>query len=99
MPKRYPDKPLRMIIYDSHFIGGIGKVAIGRVVTGTLKAQSIINILLPLNYTVTTRTLEYNHTNIVEANPGSFVSIKVNGFASNEDLPRGQVISDYLKPA
>ena len=37
MPKRYPDKPLRVPVLDVYKIAGVGTVVIGRISTGMMR--------------------------------------------------------------
>lgn len=66
-PQRATDKPLRLPLQDVYKISGIGTVPVGRVETGILKPNMVVNFA-PSNITTEVRSIEMHHTNI----PGSY---------------------------
>jgi elongation factor 1-alpha len=87
VPKSYPDKPLRIPIFKVHKISGVGTVAVGRIATGTLKANHVLNIG-PYNLTKINRTVEVHHKKVQEAGPGTFVGIHIRNLMVRE-IKRG----------
>jgi elongation factor 1-alpha len=60
LPQRATNKPLRLPIRDVYKINGIGTVAVGRVETGVLKSNMIINFA-PLNVQTEVKSIEMYH--------------------------------------
>jgi len=91
-PQRPTDKPLRLPIQDVYKIGGIGTVPVGRVETGILKPNMLVNFA-PSNLTAEVRSVEMHHNVLEQAEPGCNVGFNVRG-VSVKDLRRGFVCSD-----
>ncbi|CAF1058393.1 unnamed protein product [Adineta steineri] len=91
-PQRATDKPLRLPIQDVYKIGGIGTVPVGRVETGILKPNMVVNFA-PSTLTAEVRSIEMHHDDLQEAPPGCNVGFNVRG-VSVKDLRRGFVCSD-----
>ncbi|UJR19361.1 hypothetical protein I4U23_022490 [Adineta vaga] len=91
-PQRPTDKPLRLPIQDVYKIGGIGTVPVGRVETGILKPNMIVNFA-PANLTGEVRSVEMHHEDIDQAEPGFNIGFNIRGVTVKE-LRRGYVCSD-----
>ncbi|CAF4861898.1 unnamed protein product [Rotaria sp. Silwood1] len=91
-PQRPTEKPLRLPLQDVYKIDGIGTVPVGRVETGILKTNMIVNFA-PANVTAEVRSIEMHHADLTEALPGDNVGFNVRG-VSVKDLRRGFVCSD-----
>ena len=62
-PQRLTEKPLRLSIYGVYKIGGIGTVAAGRIQTGVLKTNMVVQFT-PTNLTATVKSIEMHHENL-----------------------------------
>merc|ERR1711907_737559 len=91
-PKRPIDKPLRLPLQDVYKIGGIGTVPVGRVETGSIKAQMVVTFS-PAAVTTEVKSVEMHHTSVEEAVPGDNVGFNVKN-VSIKDIKRGMVTSD-----
>jgi len=91
-PKRPSDKPLRLPIQDVYKIGGIGTVPVGRVETGILKPNMVVQFA-PGGIQTDVKSIEMHHENLVEATPGDNVGFNVKN-VSVKDIRRGFVASD-----
>merc|ERR1712025_1178876 len=91
-PVRPSDKPLRLPLQDVYKIGGIGTVPVGRVETGTLKANMVVTFA-PANITTECKSVEMHHETIAEAQPGDNVGFNIKN-VSVKDIRRGNVASD-----
>jgi len=91
-PKRPTDRPLRLPLQDVYKIGGIGTVPVGRVETGTLKANMVV-CFAPTGLTTEVKSVEMHHEPVEEAMPGDNVGFNVKN-VSVKDLKRGYVASD-----
>jgi len=91
-PTRPTDKPLRLPIQDVYKIGGIGTVPVGRVETGILKPDMVVNFA-PVDITTDVKTVEMHHSLLQQANPGDNVGFNVRN-VSVKELRRGYVASD-----
>jgi elongation factor 1-alpha len=91
-PKRPLDKPLRLPLQDVYKISGIGTVPVGRVETGILKPNMVVQFA-PSGITTEVKSIEMHHENLVEAIPGDNVGFNVKNIAV-KDLKRGYVASD-----
>jgi len=61
VPQRPINKPLRLPLQDVYKICGIGTVAVGRVETGVLKLNMVVQFA-PSNLTATVQSIEMHHT-------------------------------------
>ncbi|CAF1033548.1 unnamed protein product [Adineta steineri] len=94
IPPQLPiDRPLRIPIQDVHKLGDIDTVLVGRVETGILKPNMIVNFAPSSNLTAEVRSIEMHYNELEEALPGCNVSFNVHG-VSAKDLRRGFVCSD-----
>jgi elongation factor 1-alpha len=59
-PSRPTDKPLRLPLQDVYKIGGIGTVPVGRVETGVLKPNMVVNFS-PSNLQTEVKSIEMHH--------------------------------------
>jgi len=91
-PTRPTDKPLRLPLQDVYKIGGIGTVPVGRVETGILKPDMVVNFA-PVDITTDVKTVEMHHSLLQQANPGDNVGFNVRN-VSVKELRRGYVASD-----
>jgi len=91
-PSRPTEKPLRLPLQDVYKIGGIGTVPVGRVETGILKPNMVVNFA-PSNLTTEVKSIEMHHEALEEALPGDNVGFNVKN-VSVKELRRGFVCSD-----
>ena len=69
-PKRPTDKPLRIPIYESYKISGVGTVPCGIVETGILKPGMTVTFA-PVNLSTEVKSIEMHHSSMPQARPGS----------------------------
>jgi len=91
-PSRPTDKPLRLPLQDVYKIGGIGTVPVGRVETGLLKPNMVVNFA-PSTLQTEVKSIEMHHESLEEAGPGDNVGFNVKNISVKE-LKRGFVASD-----
>ncbi|CAF1635239.1 unnamed protein product [Adineta ricciae] len=91
-PQRPTNLPLRLPIQDVYKISGIGTVPVGRVETGVLKPNMIVNFA-PANLSGEVRSIEMHHTTLEDAEPGCNIGFNVRG-VTVKDIRRGYVCSD-----
>jgi elongation factor 1-alpha len=91
-PKRPLDKPLRLPLQDVYKISGIGTVPVGRVETGILKPNMVVQFA-PSAITTEVKSIEMHHEALPEAIPGDNVGFNVKNIAA-KDIRRGYVASD-----
>jgi len=91
-PSRPTDKPLRLPLQDVYKIGGIGTVPVGRVETGILKPNMVVNFA-PSSLQTEVKSIEMHHESLEEAVPGDNVGFNVKN-VSVKELRRGFVASD-----
>jgi len=91
-PKRPTEKPLRLPLQDVYKIGGIGTVPVGRVETGILKPNMVIQFA-PSGLSTEVKSVEMHHEALTEAIPGDNVGFNVKGL-SIKDIKRGMVCGD-----
>jgi len=91
-PSRPTDKPLRLPLQDVYKIGGIGTVPVGRVETGLLKPNMVVNFA-PSTLQTEVKSIEMHHEALEEAGPGDNVGFNVKNISVKE-LKRGFVASD-----
>jgi elongation factor 1-alpha len=96
-PARYEDKPLRIPILRSYWIGGVGVVNVGRVASGVLRSGMAITFS-PSGKSVEVGSIEVHHESVSHVSQGEIV-----GFRTSENFPlvkRGEVGSDpFNSPA
>jgi len=91
-PKRPTEKPLRLPLQDVYKIGGIGTVPVGRVETGILKPNMVVQFA-PSGLSTEVKSVEMHHEALIEAIPGDNVGFNVKGL-SIKDIKRGMVCGD-----
>jgi len=91
-PKRPSDKPLRLPLQDVYKISGIGTVPVGRVETGIIKPNMVVQFA-PSGIVTEVKSVEMHHESLPEASPGDNVGFNVKNIAV-KDLNRGFVASD-----
>jgi len=91
-PKRPTDKPLRLPLQDVYKIGGIGTVPVGRVETGILKPNMMVNFA-PVGLVTEVKSVEMHHEALTEAVPGDNVGFNCKNI-SVKDVKRGFVASN-----
>jgi len=91
-PKRPTDKPLRVPLQDVYKIGGIGTVPVGRVETGILKPNMVVQFA-PSGHITEVKSVEMHHEALTEAIPGDNVGFNVKNL-SIKDIKRGNVCGD-----
>jgi len=91
-PSRPFDRPLRLPLQDVYKIGGIGTVPVGRVETGILKPNMVVNFA-PSTIQTEVKSIEMHHEALEEAGPGDNVGFNVKN-VSVKELRRGFVASD-----
>jgi elongation factor 1-alpha len=91
-PSRPTDKALRLPLQDVYKIGGIGTVPVGRVETGILKPNMVVNFA-PSTLQTEVKSIEMHHEALEEALPGDNVGFNVKNISVKE-LKRGFVASD-----
>lgn len=91
-PKRPTDKPLRLPLQDVYKIGGIGTVPVGRVETGIIKPNMLVQFA-PGGIVTEVKSVEMHHENLLQAEPGDNVGFNVKN-VSVKDVKRGMVVGD-----
>jgi len=95
-PPRAPDLPLRVPIFQSVQVHGVGTVAIGRIVQGTLKRGESV-ILSPGDLQCEVTSIEQYHVDRSVAMPGDIIGFRVKG-ATLASLHRGMVACPRTQP-
>ena len=91
VPKRFPDKPLRVPVSGVLKIKGVGDVITGRIEQGTLKAGDQLHFS-PSNTKGKCFSIEMHHKTVGEAQPGNNIGINVKGL-DKTNMPRpGDII-------
>jgi elongation factor 1-alpha len=90
--KRFIDKPLRLPLQDVYKIGGIGTVPVGRVETGILKPNMMIQFA-PSGHITEVIALESRSSDITEAIPGYNMGFSIKNLTT-KDIQRGDVAGD-----
>jgi len=91
-PERPTGKPLRLPLQDVYKIGGIGTVPVGRVETGILKPNMVVQFG-PVGLVTEVKSVEMHHESLAEAVPGDNVGFNCKN-VSVKDLKRGYVASN-----
>ncbi len=92
-------QPFRLSIQEAYRVGGVGRVAIGRIETGILKPNMPIYIS-PFGLETTAKSIEMHHERFAEqANPGQMVGICCFDYTQYSTTPydalrRGDVLVD-----
>lgn len=95
-PYKPIDKPLRIPIQDSYAITGVGTVPVGRVETGIMKVNDVLQFE-PAGVKGEVKSIEVHHQQILEAKPGDNVGFNVRG-VSREQVKRGDVAGHPNNP-
>jgi elongation factor 1-alpha len=95
-PKRPIDAPLRVSLFESHRIGGIGTVLTGRVISGVLKPGPVTIAPIELNCQV--KTIEMHHKNLASAGPGDIVGVHL-PHVSKKEVKHGMVLCIKANPS
>ena len=88
-PSMPTDKPLRFPVQDVYTITGVGTVPVGRIESGTMKANDKL-IFLPSGKTGDVKSIEMHHEILPSAKAGDNVRVNVRGIGKN-DIGRGEV--------
>lgn len=96
-PARPIESPLRIPIQDVYRIAGAGAVPVGRVESGILKPNMMIQFA-PADLTGECKTVEMHHVELAQAIPGDNIGFSIRGL-SVKDLRRGYVASDARNDA
>jgi elongation factor 1-alpha len=96
VPAKATGKPLRVPVQDVYSITGVGTVPVGRVETGTLKANDVV-IFMPSNKQGEVKSIEMHHEVIPKAEPGDNIGFNVRGIAKT-DIRRGDVCGHVTNP-
>lgn len=91
-PERPVKKPLRLPLQDVYKIGGIGTVPVGRVETGILKSNMLVQFA-PNAIITEVKSVEMHHEALSEALPGDNVGFNIKN-VSVKDIRRGYVAGD-----
>lgn len=94
-PPREVDKDLRGTINDSFKVGGIGTVAVGRIIAGILKPNDVVHIS-PVEITTDVKSIEMHHQQLDQAEPGDNIGFNLKGVAAR-DLRRGCLFGHATK--
>jgi elongation factor 1-alpha len=95
-PEKPVGKPLRIPIQDVYSITGVGTVPVGRVETGTLKANDKV-IVMPAGVTGEVKTIETHHTQMQSAEAGDNIGFNLRG-VDRKAIKRGDVIGPVNNP-
>ena len=91
VPKRNPDKPLRIPVSGILKIKGVGDIVTGRIEQGSLKKDDML-YFAPTNTSGKCFSIEMHHKTVDVAGPGDNVGINVKGL-NKQSMPRsGDVI-------
>jgi elongation factor 1-alpha len=96
MPEKPIGKPLRWPVQDVYTITGVGTVPVGRVETGVMKVNDILQFE-PAGVKGEVKSIEMHHQQIPEAKPGDNVGVNVRGI-SKEQVRRGDVAGHATNP-
>eukprot|EP01130_Rhizamoeba_saxonica_P014757 TRINITY_DN6477_c0_g5_i1.p1 TRINITY_DN6477_c0_g5~~TRINITY_DN6477_c0_g5_i1.p1 ORF type:complete len:603 (-),score=129.83 TRINITY_DN6477_c0_g5_i1:32-1768(-) len=95
-PARSVDGPLRIPLIEAHKISGVGTVVVGRVASGTLKANSKV-YLAPDDKEYTIRSIETYHDSRTHIVPGDTIGIQVSNMPISH-FTRGMVMTGINDP-
>ena len=88
-PDMPTNKPLRFPVQDVYTITGVGTVPVGRIESGTIKANDKL-VFMPSGKTGDVKSVEMHHELLSSAKAGDNVGINVRGIGKN-DISRGEV--------
>ncbi|CAF1036394.1 unnamed protein product [Adineta steineri] len=92
VPQQPIDKPLRLFVQDIFKIRDIGTVVAGRIETGVLKPNMIVQFS-PSNIIAKVQSIQMHHNSLDEARPGDTIGFHVKD-VSLKKLHRGFICSD-----
>jgi elongation factor 1-alpha len=95
-PEKPVGKPLRIPIQDVYSITGVGTVPVGRVETGTIKANDKV-IVMPSGVTGEVKSIETHHTQMQSAEAGDNIGFNLRG-VDRKAIKRGDVIGPISNP-
>ena len=95
-PEKPVGKPLRIPIQDVYSITGVGTVPVGRVETGTIKANDKV-IVMPAGVTGEVKSIETHHTQMQSAEAGDNIGFNLRG-VDRKSIKRGDVIGPINNP-
>ncbi|MCK5039815.1 MAG: translation elongation factor EF-1 subunit alpha [Candidatus Aenigmarchaeota archaeon] len=88
-PSMPTDKPLRFPVQDVYTITGVGTVPVGRIESGTMKANDKI-VFMPSGKTGDVKSIEMHHEILPSAKAGDNVGVNIRGIGKT-DIGRGEV--------
>ena len=96
VPEKPIGKPLRLPVQDVYSITGVGTVPVGRVETGTMKANDKI-IVMPSGATGEIKSIETHHQEMKSAEAGDNIGFNLRGI-EKKDIKRGDVLGTPDNP-
>ena len=96
VPEKPVGKPLRLPVQDVYSITGVGTVPVGRVETGTMKANDKI-IVMPSGATGEIKSIETHHQEMQSASAGDNIGFNLRGI-EKKDIKRGDVLGTPDNP-
>ena len=96
VPEKPIGKPLRLPVQDVYSITGVGTVPVGRVETGTMKANDKI-IVMPSGATGEIKSIETHHQEMQSAEAGDNIGFNLRGI-EKKDIKRGDVLGTPDNP-
>ena len=96
VPDKPTGKPLRLPVQDVYSITGVGTVPVGRVETGTMKANDKI-IVMPSGATGEIKSIETHHQEMQSASAGDNIGFNLRGI-EKKDIKRGDVLGTPDNP-
>jgi len=91
-PPRPVDRPLRASLHDVYRIGGIGTVAVGRIVTGMMSPGTEVTFA-PSNISRQVKSIEKHHQSVSQALPGDIIGFNVMN-VSRKEIGCGEVVGE-----
>ena len=95
-PVRAVGTPFRMAITRVFKVYGVGTVAAGPVLGGTLRPGDSVTVG-PANITTVAQSIEMFHKAVNEAQPGDYIGVSL-GNVSRKEIHRGMVLSSANQP-
>jgi len=96
VPDKPTGKPLRLPVQDVYSITGVGTVPVGRVETGTIKANDKI-IVMPSGAVGEIKSIETHHQEMPSASAGDNIGFNLRGI-EKKDIKRGDVLGTPDNP-
>ena len=96
VPEKPIGKPLRLPVQDVYSITGVGTVPVGRVETGSMKANDKI-IVMPSGATGEIKSIETHHQEMPSAQAGDNIGFNLRGI-EKKDIKRGDVLGTPDNP-